>query len=143
MEQVWIFMTYESATNVRRRSRSSSRKVGKSYRMGRRYPPIEWARLGGLFNRTLSFRSDADAVVTHGDFVTIPRDQEKNVILPEWTTKFDNYTKDNFRDGQNKKIAPVIWFVSHCKSESGRDRYVRQLRNHIGVHIYGKILVLY
>ena len=36
------------------------------------------------------------------------------------------------------QIAPVVWFVSHCRSESGRDRYVRRLTQHIGVHIYGK-----
>ena len=32
----------------------------------------------------------------------------------------------------------MVWFVSHCKSESGRDRYVRKLSKLIGVHVYGK-----
>ena len=32
----------------------------------------------------------------------------------------------------------MVWFVSHCHSESGRDRYVRRLAQLIGVHVYGR-----
>jgi len=138
-EQNWIFMTYETATNVRMRSRRSSKQVGNKFQLGAKYPPINWKNLDGIFNRTFSFRHDADAVVRHGYFEKVLDD--KTTLLPSnpaWTTKFDNYTKDNFNSKENKDKAPIIWFVSHCKSESGRDRFVRKLSQHIGVHIYGK-----
>ena len=54
-EQNWILMTYESATNVRQRSSN----WGK-------YPPINWHRINGMFNRTMTFREDSDVVVRHG-----------------------------------------------------------------------------
>ena len=52
--------------------------------------------------------------------------------------RFDNYTPQNWNISRNRDLAPVVWFVSHCKSESGRDRYVRKLSQYIGVHVYGK-----
>ena len=53
--QNWIFMTYESATNVRQRSSNWGR-----------YPPINWHKINGVFNRTMTFRADSDVVVRHG-----------------------------------------------------------------------------
>ena len=58
--------------------------------------------------------------------------------LPELNARYRNYHRDNFNRGGNRLKAPVVWFVSHCQSESGRDRYVRRLAQHIGVHVYGK-----
>ena len=45
-------MSYESATNVNQRGHD----WGK-------HPLIDWKRLNGVFNRTMSFRADADIVV--------------------------------------------------------------------------------
>ena len=121
------------------RSRRSSKQVGESFRLGSKYPTINWTLIDGTFNRTFSFRRDADAVVKHGYFEPIPEDANTELPpSPVWSNKFDLYNQNNFNIGHNKKEAPVVWFVSHCHSESGRDRYVRKLSQYIGVHIYGK-----
>ena len=48
----WVFMSYESATNVRQRSSNWGR-----------FPPIDWRRINHVFNRTMGFRRDSDVVV--------------------------------------------------------------------------------
>lgn len=130
----------EHKSSVFIRSRKSSRQVGDyAFRLGAKYPPINWTKIDGLFNRTFSFRSDADASVHHGYYERIPRGEPTELPpSPAWTHRFDNYTASNFNSSTNKNLAPVVWFVSHCHSESGRDRYVRQLSQYIGVHVYGK-----
>ena len=35
-------------------------------------------------------------------------------------------------------VSPIVWFVSHCGTPSGREKYVKILRDYIGVDIYGK-----
>lgn len=37
----------------------------------------------------------------------------------------------------NKTGTPVSWMVSHCETESRREDYVRELREHIQVDVYG------
>ena len=56
------------AASLLARARQSSRKVGNGYFLGRKYPRIAWAKLNGIFNRTMTFRRDADVVVTHGEW---------------------------------------------------------------------------
>ena len=41
----------------------------------------------------------------------------------------------NYAAGKNKLAA---WFVSHCKTKSKRENYVKNLRKHMDVDIYGK-----
>ena len=52
LSKPWIFMTYESATNVRQRSSNWGR-----------YPPINWHKINHVFNRTMTFRKDSDVTV--------------------------------------------------------------------------------
>ena len=35
-----------------------------------RYPPIDWHRINGVFNRTMTFRRDSDVVVRSFIFIT-------------------------------------------------------------------------
>ena len=109
------------------RSRRSSKSVGERFQLGAKYPAINWAELEGVFNRTFSFRRDADASVSHGYFEKIGAGPVSDLAtLPEWSSKFADYNKHNFNSSANVGLAPVVWFVSHCRSESGRDRYVRE-----------------
>lgn len=135
--QNWVFMSYETATNVRERARHSSRQQGEKFLLGSTYPPIDWARLRGIFNRTFTFRSDSDAVAKHGEIAHLKTTEAEGRTAPVWTDRFDRYTAQNWNISNNREKAPVIWFVSHCRSHSGRDRYVRRLAKRIGVHIYG------
>ena len=68
-------MSYESATNVRQRSANWGRwgivlyyfisdiKKQQLPMLSCRYPPINWHRINGMFNRTMTFREDSDVVV--------------------------------------------------------------------------------
>ena len=121
------------------RSRKSSRQVGETFKLGAKYPAIDWTLIDGTFNRTLSFRKDADATVQHGYWEPLANSSITELPpMPTLSARFKNYHKGNFNISRNKVKAPVVWFVSHCQSESGRDRYVRRLAQHIGVHVYGK-----
>ena len=92
------------------RARRSSRQVGNKFQLGARYPPINWGSLSGIFNRTFSFREDADAIVQHGYFEKLNEKEMPSLPSnPAWTTKFENYTKDNFNSTLNKDKAPIIW----------------------------------
>ena len=76
-QQYWILMSYESATNVRQRSANWGRwalfhiilfqilriKEQQCPIFSCRYPPINWHRINGMFNRTMTFREDSDVVV--------------------------------------------------------------------------------
>ena len=44
---------------------------------------------------------------------------------------------ENFLSKKVGRLAPVVWFVSHCHDYNGRMKYVHMLQRHIGVDIYG------
>ena len=98
------------------RSRRSSKSVGDRFQLGAKYPAINWTEMNGVFNRTFSFRRDADATVSHGFYEKLrPGEVSELPPSPPWTDRFDNYTKHNFNSTVNQKMAPVVWFVSHCR----------------------------
>ena len=126
----WIFMTYETATNVKQRSSNWGR-----------HPPINWQKINSVFNRTMSFRKDSDVVVRHGYVekrLTPLTDEElKEAYSQEPRPDFSKYTYEAFSKGKAGQ-APIAWFVSHCKAHSGRDKYINWLSKWIGVDIYGR-----
>ncbi|XP_067673183.1 glycoprotein 3-alpha-L-fucosyltransferase A-like isoform X1 [Haliotis asinina] len=75
----------------------------------------------GRFNWTLSFRLDSDVVSTYS-----------RLILKE-----DFVDNANYTDIVLKKTRSVLWFVSHCKTQSKRKEYVEELKKYIDVDIYG------
>ena len=96
------------------RSRRSSKQVGASFRLGSKYPTINWTLIDGTFNRTFSFRRDADAVVNHGYFEPIPEDAKTELPpSPVWSNKFDFYNQNNFNIGHNKKQGAVHLLRNH------------------------------
>ena len=75
------------------------------FQLGGKYPAIDWTRLEGVFNRTLSFRRDADVTVSHGYWEKIPPGQVSDLPpTPQWSHKFSNYTKYNFNNTRNSKV---------------------------------------
>ena len=88
------------------RSRRSSKSVGSRFQLGGKYPAINWTELEGVFNRTFSFRRDADVSVSHGYFEKIPPGQVTHLPpTPQWNPKFENYTKHNFNNTRNAKAS--------------------------------------
>ena len=57
-------------------------------RLGAKYPAINWTLIDGVFNRTFSFRKDADVTVKHGYFEDIEEnDQTELPPSPELTSR--------------------------------------------------------
>ncbi|MBZ3885945.1 Alpha-(1,3)-fucosyltransferase 5 [Sciurus carolinensis] len=76
--------------------------------------------LDGLFNLTMSYRSDSDVFTPYGWL-------EPRQGPPE-------------RAGLNlsAKTELVAWVVSNWRADSARVRYYQQLRAHLPVHVYGR-----
>ncbi|CAH1801952.1 unnamed protein product, partial [Owenia fusiformis] len=75
--------------------------------------------LNGFFNMTATYRSDSDLPLPYGYFY--------------WLKKKNN-PKDYFK-GKTKSI---LWVVSHCGTESKREKFVRMLKTFVNVDTFGK-----
>lgn len=89
----------------------------------------DYRTLGGIFNRTMLYRRDADVVVPHGFIVH----QDEAALLPRSWRVPPPIHPGNFHA---RKM--VVAFISNCKANSGRLEYAKALQKHIAVDIYGK-----
>ena len=76
------------------------------------------------FNWTMTFRLDSDLVYKYSDI--IKKDDTNNMIRKDYNSIFD--AKEN----------NAVWIVSHCKTQSHREDYVRELRKVVDIDIYGR-----
>lgn len=74
-----------------------------------------------FFNWTMSYRRDSDIQLLYGRI--------SNSV--KTSAKFDYSIR-------KKKKRKVAWMVSHCKTPSNREEYVRQLQEYIHVDVYGE-----
>ncbi|XP_066953288.1 alpha-(1,3)-fucosyltransferase C-like [Macrobrachium rosenbergii] len=85
-------------------------------------------RYNRLFNRTMTYRRDADMVFPHG-FVVSKGDAEllpRTWVIPP-VTKIRN---------QSRKLA--VAFISNCRAVSLRLKYIEKFRKYAEVDIYGR-----
>lgn len=73
-----------------------------------------------MFNWTMTYRSDADVPVQYGQYKRKTKKVEKN--------------HKNLWQGKTKT---AVWVVSHCNTDSRREKFVRELSKHIRVDVYG------
>jgi hypothetical protein len=86
-------------------------------------PWQRWGELENFFNLTMTYRSDSDVV--------------SNAYLMGYQPHFLNLSsRDDPLWFQGKR--DILWFVSHCKTASKREDYVRKLSHYIKVDEYGK-----
>ncbi|XP_013787383.1 alpha-(1,3)-fucosyltransferase C-like [Limulus polyphemus] len=102
-----------------------SRKPGQIWAIFSLEPPPQTPReilvsLKDHLNWTISYRRDSDVFVPYGR--VIKRKQKKYVKLANF---FENTTS-------------VSWVVSNCKTTGGREDYVKELKKHISVDIFGE-----
>ncbi|KAF0287356.1 Galactoside 3(4)-L-fucosyltransferase [Amphibalanus amphitrite] len=74
-------------------------------------------KLDGFFNMTMTYSRDADVVFPYGQTAV----GEQPGDLPFF----------------HRRLRPVAWMVSHCRTVSKREQYVSQLRRHITVDTFG------
>lgn len=75
-----------------------------------------------MFNWTMSYRSDSDIYDPYGKVV--PRN---STVSPK---------KDRRALWKSKK-KEAVWMVSHCQTDSKREEYVKELKKHLEVDVYG------
>ena len=77
-----------------------------------------------LFNITMTYKRLSDVRWNYGECTT------RNAIVDGGS----RHIRRNYADGKKHIVA---WFVSHCRTQSRREDYVRELARSIDVHIYG------
>lgn len=85
-----------------------------------------------LFNWTMSYAAHSDIRYHYGEITSLPSAPTSHTALKA-NIKATRYGQ-NFAAGKTKLVA---WFVSHCYTQSRREKYVTILRQYIPVDIYG------
>jgi hypothetical protein len=119
-DQIWIGMTYEPPYVLK-------------------LSQVNFSRLNGIFNRTMSYRRDSDVVAKHGTFVKIDENDNEQVLpnyMSDWIGCRKGTGEKNYAHGKSKM---VNWFSSArgCKSQSNREKYVKELQKYVQVDVYG------
>ena len=76
----------------------------------------------GRFNLTMTYKLASDVYWGYGECA--PREAAAPPTAP----------RRNYAAGKRHLVA---WFASNCETPSGREAYVRELRRHVDVHVYG------
>lgn len=112
------------------------RRADQRYIFFSQEPPTyigeEVYKFNHLFNWTMTYSSRSDIRYHYGNIIPLPSAPVKNFPLKKYLQATRN--GDNFAKGKTKLVA---WFVSHCYTQSRREKYVTILRQYIPVDIYG------
>ena len=76
-----------------------------------------------VFNWTMTYRLDSDIVFKYGNIVE--RENKSEIANKNYGQIFD------------EKVDNAVWFVSHCRTNSMREHYVREMQSVMGVDIFG------
>nr|XP_045622355.1 3-galactosyl-N-acetylglucosaminide 4-alpha-L-fucosyltransferase FUT3-like [Procambarus clarkii] len=85
--------------------------------------------LNGFFNRTMHHRRDSDILILNGFIVG--RGRNASFLPPSW-----RQDPVLFPNKIRRKLA--VAFVSNCKDNSGRLRYIQALKKYAPVDVYGR-----
>ena len=105
-----------------------------------------YEKFNNFFNWTMTFRLDSDFPNPYGWVEPINRPIGVPPILkdfpdlsfdPTIETKESLKLVASLKKKTEKKQKLVAWMVSNCATHSQREAYVKELRNHIPVDIYG------
>ncbi|XP_037803972.1 alpha-(1,3)-fucosyltransferase C-like [Penaeus monodon] len=100
----------------------------ETHLLGNSVHRASYRALGGVFNRTMNYRLDADVRFVHG-FV-VRRGRDASLLPPHWVRQTDLGRKNDTRQ-------LVVAFISNCWDNSGRLRYVEELQEHMRVDVFG------
>ena len=105
-----------------------------------------WFNLNDLddwFNITVTFKSDSDFVVDYQPFNNINEILYDQYYIYEFKILL-NATNNNPKKAviesnkyKKKQKSSIVWFVSHCETNSKREDYVLELMKYVQVDIYG------
>jgi hypothetical protein len=104
--------------------------------------------LDDWFNITVTYKSDSDFIVDYTPFKDFNDILNDRIYITEFN-KLTNSTNNNpilsfnniyLNKNNHKNKATIVWFVSHCETNSKREDFVLELMNYIKVDIYGNCL---
>lgn len=89
------------------------------------FQPQQLKLLNKLFNLSVSFQTDSDITIPYGQMWPLPASLQKQRanVHPDYLS------------GKDKMVAML---VSNCVTSSRREEYVKELRKHTNVDVYGK-----
>jgi alpha-1,3-fucosyltransferase len=88
------------------------------------------------FNWTFTFRRFSDVASTqYGAYEFIPESMERKVI---GDTSNEESLNDFYGVNIANKSIMVAWFVSHCRTDVGRERYAAELAKYVRVDVFGR-----
>ena len=89
-----------------------------------------------FFNWTFTYRRFSDVASTlYGAYEFIPESMERKVT---GVTENEESLNDFYGVNIANKSIMVAWFVSHCRTDVGRERYAAELAKHVRVDIFGR-----
>ncbi|XP_033740132.1 alpha-(1,3)-fucosyltransferase C-like isoform X2 [Pecten maximus] len=88
----------------------------------------------GLFNWTMTYRRDSDFPHLYGELRNVPN---PSALLPNTTLKFFTVRNSTNVPKPTRNARSTAWFVSHCKTQSKRQEYVKTLQTTQSVDIFG------
>lgn len=122
----------------------------ETHLLGNSVHRASYRALGGVFNRTMNYRLDADVRFVHG-FV-VRRGRDASLLPPHWVRQTDlgSSSRNDIEElvsmkflhlpvfkGKNDTRQLVVAFISNCWDNSGRLRYVEELQEHMRVDVFG------
>lgn len=111
-----------------------------------------WER--DFFNWTFTYNRDSDLFMPYGALAPLQAEEQnlsgRPALLNKSSTTFLKYMQDlnnnvSLEDDLQhdwssflRRPKIVAWMVSNCNTWSGREKYVKELQNHVQVDVYGR-----
>jgi alpha-1,3-fucosyltransferase len=113
-DQAWVMYTHESPA----------------------HSVIPYAPFNHVFNASMTYKNVSDIYLPSIQFQRRQQQQEQDPgdSLSPRGPGSDGRMTTNYSAGKSRLVA---WFVSNCKTQSRRERYVAQLQRYIDIDIYG------
>ncbi|XP_064087337.1 alpha-(1,3)-fucosyltransferase C-like [Macrobrachium nipponense] len=108
--QPWVIMTFETPLY--------SNNIHK----------VRYENYNGLFNRTMTYRQDADIMVHHGFIV---HRNESHLLPRSWVVP-------PVMEAINVSRKLAVTFISNCKAESNRLQYIKRVEKYAQVDVVGR-----
>jgi alpha-1,3-fucosyltransferase len=96
--------------------------------------PIQPSKYRNYFNWTMSYRWDSDVRLLYGRIRPLPSAPADEAEIERLIRETHKWTT-NYAPLKNKTVA---WMVSHCVTDSLREKYVQELSKYIDVDVYGR-----
>ncbi|EFX72918.1 hypothetical protein DAPPUDRAFT_58316 [Daphnia pulex] len=106
-------------------------------------PSIKQMNISGYrnyFNWTMTYRMDSDVRFLYGRIrpkPSAPKTMEETEVRMKESTRQLMLNKRKVTRRKKKKKKLVAAMISHCTTDGQREQYIKQLRKHVKVDVYG------